>query len=379
MRRLAAPRSPLRGAPRWLRASRPPCPAYQGRRTECRPHAPIRGRRRSPLRGAPRWLRASRPPCPAYQDRRTECRPHAPTRGRRRSPLRGGPRWLRASLPRPTDRAPSGGSERSERGGRFISAPSRPIEPDHRMSFGACASARPSTRGRTRPRTSRAAAVAPQLLEFARPRAAKRRASRQAGGRPRVALCAPIAFRSRISARHRIGQRQVLHVHHRIGEARRDQHVADVVHVDEAVHVRVPVDAARYALRAAPSACRARRCVNMKSPPGSSTRRISANARGRSFTHCSARLDHTSSTLRRRAAGARGRRNARRVPAKRAGSSRRAASGRTATRSRARLEHRRRDVERDDARARIARARARRSHCRCRIPASRMRVGASLT
>ena len=40
-----------------------------------------------------------------------------------------------------------------------------------------------------------------------------------------------------------VGQSQLLHVHHRIGEARRNQHVADVVHVGEAVRMRVTVGA----------------------------------------------------------------------------------------------------------------------------------------
>ena len=58
-------------------------------------------------------------------------------------------------------------------------------------------------------------------------------------GRPRVRLVAPIAFSSASSACGVVvRQRHVFHVHHRIGEAGVDQHVADVVHVDEAIGMR---------------------------------------------------------------------------------------------------------------------------------------------
>ena len=49
-------------------------------------------------------------------------------------------------------------------------------------------------------------------------------------------------FEQGVKARVRDGQ--ALRVHHRLGEARSQQRVAEVVHVDEAMHVRRGVDAA---------------------------------------------------------------------------------------------------------------------------------------
>ena len=105
-------------------------------------------------------------------------------------------------------------------------------------------SARPSRRGRRSPRTSPGCGRRGACARA--PPASRRQRSRPISprGRPRVALVAPIACRSRIIAsRVGVGERQIFHVHHRIGEAGVHEQVADVVHVDEAADVRVPVDA----------------------------------------------------------------------------------------------------------------------------------------
>ncbi len=115
-----------------------------------------------------------------------------------------------------------------------------------------------------------------------------RPAARPVGGADRLQL-------GQQCARRLEGQRDVLHVHDRIGEAGVDEHVADVVHVDEAIRVRACRRRPRTRARSSRSVS-GPNVVNDSSPPTLSTRRNSANARGRSFTHCSARLLHTRST-----------------------------------------------------------------------------------
>ncbi len=77
-------------------------------------------------------------------------------------------------------------------------------------------------------------------------------------GRPRVALVAPSDFSSRSSDS---GSAYVSVISSMsitgIGKARVHQHVAEVVHVDEAVGVRVAVDARERACES-PAACRVR-------------------------------------------------------------------------------------------------------------------------
>ena len=117
---------------------------------------------------------------------------------------------------------------------------------------------RAAVRGHARRRLPR---VAVDDLESRRdaPVAGERGVSR---AHPRPAACAgeraaPFCMRVALAGRTqvreqavqaRVGERDQLHVHDRVGEARRDERVAEVVHVEEGMNVRQRVDESRAQL-----------------------------------------------------------------------------------------------------------------------------------
>ena len=114
------------------------------------------------------------------------------------------------------------------------------------------------------------------------------RAKRRATHQPPRPAARPVGGADRLQlgeqrARRLVRQHDVFHVHDRIGEARVDEHVADVVHVDEAVRVRGTVRARENAARISRSVS-GPNVVNDSSPPTFSTRRNSAN-RARQVVH----------------------------------------------------------------------------------------------
>ena len=112
--------------------------------------------------------------------------------------------------------------------------------------------------------------------------------------RPAFTLCAPMALRvAHEPADIRVGQRVELHVHHRFGETGAQHRIAQVVHVDKAIDVRVSIGG-RPGARSSLSVS-GPKLVKVRSPPGRSTREHSRKTASGSAHHCSIRLLKTRS------------------------------------------------------------------------------------